>query len=69
MEGGALAIVEDGDKIMIDIPKRRITLKVSEEDIEKRLLKWHPPKAKISEGYIARYARMVSSGGQGAVVE
>ncbi|OEU44669.1 MAG: dihydroxy-acid dehydratase [Desulfobacterales bacterium S7086C20] len=69
MEGGALAVVEDGDKIMIDIPKRRITLKVSEEDIEKRLLKWHPPKAKISEGYMARYARMVSSGGQGAVVE
>ncbi len=69
MEGGALAVVEDGDKIMIDIPKKRITLKVSEEDIEKRLLKWHPPKAKISKGYMARYARMVSSGGQGAVVE
>ncbi|MBW2265719.1 MAG: dihydroxy-acid dehydratase [Deltaproteobacteria bacterium] len=69
MEGGALAVVEDGDKIMIDIPKRRITLQVSEEDIEKRLLKWRPPKAKISEGYMARYARMVSSGGQGAVVE
>ncbi len=68
MEGGALAVVEDGDKIMIDIPKRRITLKVSDEDIEKRLLKWRPPKAKISEGYMARYARMVSSGGQGAVV-
>jgi dihydroxy-acid dehydratase len=68
MEGGPIAIVEDGDRIAIDIPKRRITLKVKEKEIEGRLSKWRPPRPKISKGYMARYARMVSSGGQGAVV-
>ncbi len=69
MEGGPIAIVEDGDRIAIDIPKRCITLKVEEKEIEGRLLKWRPPKPKISKGYMARYARMVSSGGEGAVVK
>jgi dihydroxy-acid dehydratase len=68
MEGGPIAIVEDGDRIAIDIPKRRITLKVEEKEIEGRLSKWRPPRARITKGYMARYARMVSSGGQGAVV-
>ncbi|MBW2172302.1 MAG: dihydroxy-acid dehydratase [Deltaproteobacteria bacterium] len=69
MEGGPIAIVKDGDRIAIDIPKRRITLKVEEKAIEGRLSKWRPPKPKISKGYMARYARMVSSGGEGAVVK
>jgi len=68
MEGGPIAIVQDGDRIAIDIPKRRITLKVPDKEIEARLSKWRRPKAKISKGYMARYARMVSSGGEGAVV-
>ena len=68
MEGGPIAIVEDGDRIAIDIPKRRITLKVEDKEIEERLSKWRPPRPKISKGYMARYARMVSSGGEGAVV-
>ncbi len=69
MEGGTVAIVRDGDTVLIDIPRRRITLKVSESEIEARLSKWRPPKPKISKGYMARYARSVSSGGEGAVVE
>jgi dihydroxy-acid dehydratase len=69
MEGGPIAIVQDGDRIAIDIPKRRITLKVPDKEIEARLSKWRRPKAKISKGYMARYARMVSSGGEGAVVK
>jgi dihydroxy-acid dehydratase len=69
MEGGPIAVVEDGDSIAIDIPKRRITLKVDEKEIKGRLSKWRPPRPKISKGYMARYARMVSSGGQGAVVK
>lgn len=69
MEGGPIAVVEDGDTIAIDIPKRRITLKVSENEIKMRLSKWRPPKSRISRGYMARYARAVSSGGEGAVVE
>jgi len=69
MEGGPIAIIQDGDRVAINIPKRRITLKVAEKEIEKRLSKWRPPKPKISRGYIARYARAVSSGGKGAVVK
>ena len=69
MQGGPIAVVQDGDTIAIDIPKRRITLKVSENEIKMRLSKWRLPKAGISRGYMARYARAVSSGGEGAVVE
>ena len=69
MEGGPIAVVQDGDRIAIDIPKRRITLKVPDKEIERRLSKWRRPRAKISKGYMARYARMVSSGGEGAVVK
>jgi dihydroxy-acid dehydratase len=69
MEGGRIAVVQDGDRIAIDIPKRRVTLKVPEKEIEGRLEKWRPPKPKISQGYMARYARMVSSGGEGAIVK
>lgn len=68
MEGGPIAIIQDGDRVAINIPKRRITLKVAEKEIEKRLSKWRPPKPKISKGYMARYARVVSSGSEGAVV-
>lgn len=69
MEGGRIAVVQDGDSIAIDIPRRRVTLKVPEKEIEERLAKWRAPKPKISKGYMARYARMVSSGGEGAVVK
>jgi len=68
MEGGPIAIVQDGDRVAIDIPRRRITLKVPEKEIKGRLSKWRPPRPKISKGYMARYAHMVSSGGEGAVV-
>nr|HID58534.1 dihydroxy-acid dehydratase [Desulfobacterales bacterium] len=68
MEGGPIAIVEDGDIIEIDIPNHRLTLKVPENEIQARLSAWSPPKPKISKGYMQRYARMVSSGGEGAIV-
>jgi dihydroxy-acid dehydratase len=68
MEGGAIAVVKDGDRISIDIPKKSITLKVPDTEIETRLSGWRRPRAKISEGYMARYARVVSSGGDGAIV-
>jgi len=68
MERGTIAVVKDGDRVSIDIPKRRITLKVPDEEIDKRLARWRRPRAKISKGYMARYARVVSSGGEGAVV-
>lgn len=68
MEGGPLAIIQDGDRIRIDIPKRRIDLLLSDKEIQKRLKKWKAPKPKITKGYLSRYAQMVSSAGKGAVM-
>lgn len=69
MEGGPIAAIRDGDRIRIDIPKRKIDLLVSDDEIEKRLSQWKPPKPKITKGYLSRYARMVSSAGKGAVTK
>jgi dihydroxy-acid dehydratase len=69
MQGGPIAVVQEGDRISIDIPAKKLTLKISEKQIEERLAKWTPPKPKITHGYMARYARMVSSASQGAVVK
>jgi len=69
MEGGPIAIVRDGDRISIDIPKKRITLKVPDKEIKTRLSGWRPPRVKITKGYMERYARGVSSGGEGAIVK
>ncbi|MDL1982494.1 MAG: dihydroxy-acid dehydratase [Deltaproteobacteria bacterium] len=67
MQGGPIAIIQEGDMISIDIPEKNITLKVSEEEIQNRLSKWSPPGPKITHGYMARYARMVSSASDGAI--
>lgn len=69
MEGGTIAILEDGDRISIDIPRRKIEVLLSDQEIEKRFATWKPLKPKIRKGYLARYARMVSSAGSGAVME
>lgn len=68
MEGGPIAIVKNGDRIIIDIPNRRIDLKLSNKDIRERLKKWKTPEPKIRTGYLSRYARMVSSAGKGAIM-
>jgi dihydroxy-acid dehydratase len=67
--GGPLAVVCEGDSISIDIPGKTIILNVSDEEIHKRLSAWKPPEPKISSGYLARYARSVSSASTGAVVQ
>ncbi|HET6513943.1 MAG TPA: dihydroxy-acid dehydratase [Thermodesulfovibrionales bacterium] len=69
MEGGPIAVIRDNDRIRIDIPKRRVDLLVSNDEIKKRLSQWKPPKPKITKGYLSRYARMVSSAGKGAIME
>jgi dihydroxy-acid dehydratase len=69
MEGGVIAILKDGDRIKIDIPKRKIDVLLSDAEIEERLGKWKPIKPKITKGYLARYAQMVSSAGSGAVMK
>jgi len=68
MQKGPIAIVEDGDLIVIDIPAKTLTLKVPDSEIQDRLSKWTPPAPKITHGYMARYAKMVSSASKGAVV-
>ncbi|MBU1055207.1 MAG: dihydroxy-acid dehydratase [Proteobacteria bacterium] len=69
MQGGPIAIVENNDIIAIDIPGQKITLKVSDEEIAKRLSLWTKPAPKISHGYMARYSKMVSSASQGAITK
>ncbi len=68
-QGGPIAIVQEGDEIEIDIDNKRLSLLVSEEEIAARLKDWTPPEPKIKTGYMARYARMVTSADTGAVFE
>jgi len=68
MEGGPIAIVKDGDRIKIDVPKRRIDLILTDKEIKERLSNWRPPDPKIKKGYLSRYAKMVSSAGKGAIM-
>lgn len=66
--GGPIALVKDGDIIEIDIPANTIMLKISDEEMAKRKAEWQPREPKITTGYLARYAKLVSSGAQGAVL-
>lgn len=68
MEGGPIAILRDGDKIKIDIPKRKIDVLISDEEIKNRLAQWKQPEPKIKHGWLARYSRIVSSAGNGAIM-
>ena len=63
--GGPIGLVEEGDLIAIDIPAHSITLKVSDEELAARKAKWVCPEPKIKTGYLARYAKMVSSAARG----
>jgi len=67
--GGPIALVEDGDTIVIDIPGRKVDVKVSDAVLAKRRKKWLPPKPRVTSGYLARYAKLVTSGETGAVLE
>ncbi len=66
--GGTLAIIKDGDIINIDIPRKKLEVKLSRTQINKRFKSWKPIPPKIKEGYLARYARLVSSADKGAVL-
>jgi dihydroxy-acid dehydratase len=68
MEGGPIALVKDGDTIEIDIPNRRLTLKVSEKELEERKKAWKPIPPKIKKGYLRRYAEFVTSASDGAIL-
>jgi len=66
--GGPIALVEDGDEITIDIPRRRLTLHVDRKELARRRKGWKPPAPKVATGWLARYAEMVTSGAEGAVL-
>jgi dihydroxy-acid dehydratase len=68
-QGGPIALVNEGDRIAIDIPAKTVSLKVSDGEISRRIAGWQEPEPKIRHGYMARYARQVSSASQGAVVK
>ena len=67
--GGPIALVEEGDLIQIDIPNLSIHLDVSDEELAKRKENWTPREPKVTTGYLARYAAMVTSGKRGAILE
>ena len=67
--GGPIALIEEGDIIEINIPEKTIHLRVSDEELAKRKAAWKPREPKITTGYLARYAAMVTSGSRGAVLE
>ncbi|MCD8049198.1 MAG: dihydroxy-acid dehydratase [Clostridia bacterium] len=66
--GGSIALIEEGDIIEIDIPKNTINVLVSDEVLEERRKAWQPREPRITTGYLARYAKLVSSGCSGAVL-
>ncbi len=68
-EGGAIALVRNGDSIKVDLPARRLDLLVDEKELEKRRAAWQRPAPKFSRGWLSRYERLVTSAAQGAVLE
>jgi dihydroxy-acid dehydratase len=67
--GGPIALIQEGDIIEIDINDNKINLAVGDEVLAERKKKWNQPDFKVKEGYLYRYARMVTSASKGAVLE
>ena len=67
--GGPIALVEEGDRILIDIPNNELSLLVSDEELAQRRSKWQPRTPKITSGYLERYCALVTSGNRGAILE
>ena len=67
--GGPIALIEEGDIIEINIPEKKLNVRVSDEELAARKAKWQPREPKITTGYLARYAAMVTSGSRGAVLQ
>ncbi len=67
--GGAIALIQEGDSITINAPKRLLQLNVADEEIERRRQEWQPPKPRYTKGVLAKYAKLVSSSSLGAVTD
>lgn len=68
-EGGTIALLQDGDMVEIDIPNYRLAVRLSEAELAQRRQAWQPPAPKVTKGYLARYAKQVSSAAKGAVLK
>ena len=68
-EGGAIAIVRDGDRIAIDVEERSLNLLVDEEEIARRLKEWKRPEPKFKRGYLGLYSKIAASGSEGAIMK
>ncbi|MGA2731113.1 MAG: dihydroxy-acid dehydratase [Syntrophobacteraceae bacterium] len=66
--GGPIALIEEGDEILVDIPNKKLELLVDDAVLAKRRKAWKPHEPRVKHGYLARYARMVSSGSLGAIL-
>lgn len=69
MEGGIIGLIKNGDIININIPERKLGVELAEEEIEKRKKEYIKPEPKVKTGYLARYAKLVTSANTGAVLE
>lgn len=69
MEGGPIALVKDGDRILVDVPNRRLELLVDKAELARRKAAWKRPEPKVKTGYLSRYARLVTSANTGAVMK
>lgn len=69
MVGGPIAVLRDGDIIDIDIPARTLSVALSDEEIRQRLIAWRPPDPKVTKGYLAHFAKYVTSADKGAYLE
>ena len=69
MEGGPIGLLKDGDTILLDIPGRKLEMKVDDQEMSRRKAAWVQPAPKVTSGYLARYARMVTSANLGAVLK
>ncbi|MFQ5859632.1 MAG: dihydroxy-acid dehydratase, partial [Anaerolineae bacterium] len=67
--GGPIALLESGDMISIDIPKRRLEVELSDEELARRRENWSSPPPRIDYGWLGRYAKMTTSASKGAVLE
>ena len=61
------ALLRDGDTVVFDVPKRRLAVELSPQELARRRARWHPPAPRYRQGAMAKYARLVSSASEGAV--
>ena len=66
--GGPIALVEEGDEVIVDIANKQLMLNVPEEEIARRREGWRPPAPRVTKGYLSRYIRMVTSASEGAIL-